>query len=121
MPPAQHDAPTPLRPFDVRATFTDEQWRVGYAVYFLDVLEVPECSEWSGIDGAISTIVREFRLPSGSRAMVKNVLFDLTECHTKGEVYCGARKAGSGGTIKLSRSTQWRCRSWLTTLRPGWA
>ena len=51
----------------MRATLTDEQRRVGYAVYFLDVLEAPERSEWGGIDGAISTIVREFSLPSGSR------------------------------------------------------
>ena len=61
----------------MRATLTDEQRRVGYAVYFLDVLEAPERSEWGGIDGAISTIVREFSLPSGSRAMVERVLIDL--------------------------------------------
>jgi len=53
----------------MRATLTDEQWRVGYAIYFLDVLQAPERSEWGGIDGAISTIVREFRLPSGGRAL----------------------------------------------------
>jgi len=35
----------PLEPFDMRANFTDEQRRVGYAVYFLDVLEAPERSE----------------------------------------------------------------------------
>ena len=45
MPPAQHCAPMPLQPFDMRATFTDEQQCVDYAVYFLDVLEAPERSE----------------------------------------------------------------------------
>jgi len=28
--------------------------------------------------------------------MVERVLIDLTGCHMKGEVYCGARKAGLG-------------------------
>jgi len=91
----------PLQPFDMRATFTDEQRRVGYAVYFLDVLEAPERSKWGGINGAISAIVRDLRLLSGSRAMAEKVLIDLAECHTKGEVYCGARKADSGGKSKL--------------------
>ena len=41
MPPAQHYPPVPLHPFDMGATLTDEQWRVGCgcAVCFLDVLE----------------------------------------------------------------------------------
>ena len=45
--------------------------------------------------------MREFRLPSGPRAMAERVLIDLTECYRKGEVYCGARKADSGGKSKL--------------------
>ena len=101
MPPAQHYATISLQPFGKRATFTDVQRRVGYAVYFLDVLEAPERSERGEINGAISAIVREFRLPSESRAVAERVLIDLTECHMKGEVYSGARKAGSGGKNKL--------------------
>ena len=100
MHPAQHYAAMPIQPFDMRATFTDEQRRVSYALYFLDVPEAPLRSEWGGINGAISTIVREFRLPSGPRAMAERVLIDLTECYMKGEVYCGARKAGSGDKSK---------------------
>jgi len=44
MHPAQHYAAMPIQPFDMRATFTDEQRRVSYAVYFLGVLEASAAS-----------------------------------------------------------------------------
>ena len=44
MPPAQHYATISLQPFGKRATFTDVQRRVGYAVYILGVLEASAAS-----------------------------------------------------------------------------
>ena len=45
------------RPID--SIVSEEQRRVSIAVYFVDVLEAPEESEWDGHDGTVSIIQRE--------------------------------------------------------------
>jgi len=64
-PPVQSDIPMPFRACDLRATCTDDQRRVAFAMYYLDVLEAPEPSEWHDTDGTIRRIMREFSIPRG--------------------------------------------------------
>jgi len=100
-PAAEPDVPTPLRVRDSDYHLSDEQRRTCIAVYFVDVLGAPETADWGGHDGTISIIQRKLAFPDGSRDIIKQILTDVVECHSKGVVYSAGRKNGSGGGSKL--------------------
>ena len=74
--------------------------RITIGGYYIEVLGAPDREEWSGQDGAIAKIIREFKMPSGSTFMVKAILDGVLECAQMGVEYDGARSPGSGGHNK---------------------
>ena len=74
--------------------------RITIGGYYIEVLGAPDPKEWSGRDGTIATIIREFKMPSGSTAIVNAILDNVLECTQMGVEYNGACSPGSGGHNK---------------------
>ena len=83
------------------SVITNQQRRVAFAVYFVDVLDAPHQSEWNGRGGTIRAIMEHFKVPENSRCVVKVVLDNVVKCMENGVQYNGKVSGGSGGLNKL--------------------
>ena len=83
-------------PFDdeFRFLLSNAQKRVGYAVFFVEVMQAPPRDEWFGNDGTLKYMMDEFNLPAGSRDVLVRVLDGVVQCAKDGVEYTGDRKAG---------------------------
>jgi len=86
---------------EFRFVLSDAQKRVGYAVFFVEVIQAPPRDERCGHDGAFKYMMDEFNLPAGLRGVLVRVLHDVVQCAKGGVEYTGDRKAGSGGHNKM--------------------
>ena len=68
-------------PNEFRFVVNDEQMRTCIATYFVQVLD--PLDEWHGVDGLISIIQRELKIPSGSRDMIQKVLTEVMQAHKR--------------------------------------
>lgn len=79
----------------------DQDRRLAISFYFINTLNAPPEQVWSGCDGTISAIIKNFNLPLSSRETVRNILLQVMNCAKKGLKYCGNRLQGSGGHNKM--------------------
>jgi hypothetical protein len=78
-------------PFDdeFRLVLSDAQKRVGYSVFFAEVIQAPPRDEWLGRDGTPKYVMGEFNLTAGSRGVLVRVLDDVVQCAKGGVEYTG--------------------------------
>ena len=63
---------------------TCQHTQQAYAYHYIHVYDAPPKEEWDGTDGTISAIMRDLRVPRGSRKVVRKVMAEVLVCWHEG-------------------------------------
>jgi hypothetical protein len=89
--------------FQPTGLLSEAAQRNAWAHYFVKTLEAPSEEEWDEkATGTISKIMKAFTVPKGSRASVRAVLEDVTDCAGCGVEYTSRRTQVARARAKIS-------------------